>query len=92
MRTKPEQLADAKLEEFRSHIPEVTKEKVAIPPKRDGRDARISKTVRMRLRFSEMLRDESYKRSVETGQKVSEADLIDEALDEWRKKHKIQAD
>jgi len=94
VKTKPVQLAtDAKLEEFRNHNPEeVTKEQVIVPPKVSGRDARISKTVRMRLRFGEMLRDEAYKRTAQSGEKVSEADLIDEALNEWRKKHKIPAD
>lgn len=92
-RTKAGKLAAAKFEEFRSHGSEVTKEKVITPPKPDGRDARISKTVRMRLRLSEMLRDESYRRSINsTGPRVSEADLIDEALTEWSKKHKIPAD
>lgn len=97
IKTKPEQLADARLEEFRSHSPEgdateVPAEKVHVSHKPDGRDARISKTVRMRLRYSEMLRDVSYQRTVETGEKVSEADLIDEALMEWRRRHKIIID
>lgn len=93
MKTKPAQLADASLEEFRSHNPEaVPAGKVAAAPKVSGRDARISKTVRMRLRFSEMLRDESYARSVKQGTKVSEADLIDEAIDLWRQKNQIKGD
>lgn len=84
MNTKPtELLGQADLKQWREPEPE------RLTSRSDGRDARITKTVRMRLRFSEMLRDESYRRSVETGQKVSEADLLDEALAEWRLKHGI---
>jgi|AntRauTorcE11897_2_1112592.scaffolds.fasta_scaffold207790_1 hypothetical protein len=57
-----------------------------------GRDARISKTVRMRLQFSELLRDESYRQSVSTGSKVSEADLLDQAMSEWKSRHGIKGD
>lgn len=92
MKTKPAQLADAKLEEFRNHNPEVEFKPEKVANRADGRDARISKTVRMRLRFSEMLRDESYNRSVKQGTKVSEADLIDEALADWQLKHQIKSD
>lgn len=87
VRSKPDVLKQPEsLEKFRNADPEL------VTTRKDGRDARISKTVRMRLRFSEMLRDESYRRSVESGEKVSEADLIDEALMEWHRKYKILAD
>lgn len=46
----------------------------------------------MRLRFSRMLRDESYKRTMEAGERVTEAELLDEALSEWRRKHKVYHD
>lgn len=74
------------LKKFRTQDPE----KVSM--RGDGRDARISKTVRMRLRYSEMLRDESYRRTVAEGQKVSEADLLDEALADWQLKHQLRSD
>ncbi len=87
MKTKPtELLGQADLKEWREPEPE------KLTSRSDGRDARITKTVRMRLRFSEMLRDQSYQRSVEIGKKVSEADLLDEALSEWRIKHGIHTE
>ena len=85
MKTKPKELS-TDIQAWREAEPE------KVTTRADGRDARISKTVRMRLRFSEMLRDESYRRSVETGNKVSEADLIDEALAAWQLKNNIQGD
>jgi hypothetical protein len=91
-RTKPGRLAAAKLEEFHSHDPEVVEEKVITSPKPDGRDARITKTVRMKLRLSEMLRDESYRRTIDSGNKVAEADLIEEALTDWQIKNKVRCD
>jgi len=46
-------------------------------------DVRITKTVRMRQRFGMMLKEEAYRQTMETGLKVSEADLLDEALEEY---------
>lgn len=87
MKPKPVNLdTDSGVHEWRDADPE------KVTTRSDGRDARISKTVRMRLRYSEMLRDQSYKRSVSTGTKVSEADLIDEALADWKLKHGIHSD
>lgn len=85
MKTKPKELNND-IQAWREAEPE------KVTTRGDGRDARISKTVRMRLRFSEMLRDESYRRSVEAGNKVSEADLIDEALAAWQLKNNIHGE
>ncbi|KJD19869.1 hypothetical protein VE30_05325 [Vreelandella aquamarina] len=46
-------------------------------------EVRITKTVRMRQRFGMMLKEEAYRQTMETGLKVSEADLLDEALEEY---------
>lgn len=70
---------------------EEPKQKVTTEPQ-ELLDSRITKTVRMRLRFSRMLRDESYKRTMEAGERVTEAELLDEALLEWRRKHKVYHD
>lgn len=80
VKSKPKSFQDdakEQLEKFRNQDPE------HVSLRASGRDARISKTVRMSLRHSEMLRDESYRRSVESGTKVSEADLLQDALDAW---------
>ncbi|WP_206478167.1 hypothetical protein [Halomonas sp. KRD171] len=52
-------------------------------PNTSGMDVRITKTVRMRQRFGMMLKEEAYRQTMETGLKVSEADLLDEALEEY---------
>jgi len=88
MNTKPAEFKD-EIERFRSADPEQPAEKKKLTTHSDGRDARISKTIRIRLKFSEMLRDESYRRSSEKGERVSEADIIDEIMNEWRLKHKV---
>lgn len=83
------------IEKYRTHNPENAPnigKREMIDSRASGRDARISKTVRMRLRFSEMLRDESYRQTREKGSKVSEADILDEALNDWKLKHGILTD
>ncbi|MGA4495366.1 hypothetical protein [Vreelandella venusta] len=57
--------------------------KPAVIPNTSGMDVRITKTVRMRQRFGMMLKEEAYRQTMETGFKVSEADLLDEALEEY---------
>ena len=52
-------------------------------PNTSGMEVRITKTVRMRQRFGMMLKEEAYRQTKETGLKVSEADLLDEALEEY---------
>ncbi|WP_152621772.1 hypothetical protein [Vreelandella aquamarina] len=52
-------------------------------PNTSGMEVRITKTVRMRQRFGMMLKEEAYRQTMETGLKVSEADLLDEALEEY---------
>lgn len=86
MRGKPEALKDTNVDEWRAPDPE------KIETRKDGRDARITKNTRMRLRFSEMLRDESYRQTLQQGRKVSEADLLDEALQDFRMKHGLSAE
>jgi hypothetical protein len=39
-----------------------------------------------------MLRDEAYRRTIESGTKVAEADLIEEALTDWQIKNKVRCD
>lgn len=68
------------LEKFRSHDPESEIVNTS------GMDARITKTVRMRHRFSLMLKEEAHHRSIKRGSRVSEADLLDEALEDFRYK------
>lgn len=74
------------VEDWRDQEPE------RIEERNDGRDVRISKHTRMRLRFSEMLRDEAYRQSREQATRVSEADLLDQALSEWAERHQIPTD
>ncbi|WP_404376005.1 hypothetical protein [Vreelandella aquamarina] len=57
--------------------------KPAVISNTSGMDVRITKTVRMRQRFGMMLKEEAYRQTMETGLKVSEADLLDEALEEY---------
>lgn len=91
IRSKPSDLDKTKdLEEWRNKDPENTSKDESVRP--SGRDARITKNVRMRLRFSEMLRDEAFNRSKKSGKRVSEADLVDEALSEWQRNHNIPAE
>lgn len=46
---------------------------------------RSNKTIRIRKIFETRLKDEVYKRGKSTGMRVSESDLIDEALDSFFK-------
>ncbi|MGQ7288676.1 hypothetical protein ACUN7Z_14125 [Vreelandella venusta] len=57
--------------------------KPAVIPNSSGLDVRITKTVRMRQRYGLMLKEEAYRQTMKTGLKVSEADLLDEALEEY---------
>ncbi|RUR52016.1 hypothetical protein [Vreelandella populi] len=57
--------------------------KPAVIPNSSGMDVRITKTVRMRQRYGLMLKEEAYRQTMKTGNKVSEADLLDEALAEY---------
>lgn len=57
--------------------------KPAVIPNTSGMDVRITKTVRMRQRYGLMLKEEAHRQTMKTGIKVSEADLLDEALEEY---------
>lgn len=62
----------------------------ALDPKKhrlDPRDQRITKTLRMRRRFSDILEDEAGRRSQATGIRTWPADLLDEALRDWCEKN-----
>ncbi len=90
MKGKPAGLRDPEFESWREVNPEVPSSQESKTPRRGtDRDARISKNVRMRLRFSEMVRDEAMRRSLQMGIRVAEADILDEALEEWRARHKV---
>lgn len=71
------------IEEFRNYDPEASKQEAVSD---HGMDVRITKTLRMRQRFSMMLKEEAYKQSMAGAKKVSESDLLDEALSEYRLK------
>lgn len=76
------------IEEFRSLEPEEsTARSPAVPA--DDDDTRVQKATRMRRRYSKILFDEAYRRTRESGKKVFEADLLDEALTAWIKKNKL---
>lgn len=42
---------------------------------------RANKTIRLRIKFDEMLKDEAHERSKKEGRRVTESDIIDEALE-----------
>jgi len=87
IKDKPMSFATVELEKFRSHDPESTQStKGEIIQDTSGMDARVTKTVRMRHRFSLLLKEEAHKRTMQSGTKVSEADLLDEALSDWQLK------
>lgn len=93
MKGKPAGLNDPEFETWREVNPETPRSQESTASRRGtDRDSRVSKNVRMRLRFSEMIRDEAMRRSLERGTRVTEADLLDEALSEWRTKHRIKTD
>lgn len=54
----------------------------------DGDRRRENKTVRMRVSFSKKLREQAFHRSVAEGRKVSESDVLDDALAEYFSKLK----
>lgn len=87
IKDKPMSFATDELEKFRSHDPESAQDtKSEIIQDTSGMDARVTKTVRMRHRFSLLLKEEAHKRTMQSGTKVSEADLLDEALSDWQLK------
>lgn len=91
LKNKPMNFATEELDKFRTHDPERADEPVKeSAPASEGSNARITKTVRMRERFSLMLKEEAFRRSKETKSKVSEADLLDEALEAFRVKLSLQ--
>ena len=87
MKRKPMNLMNPDMEKFRNHDPENSQaSKSEVIQDTSGMDARVTKTVRMRHRFSLLLKDEAHKRTMESGTKGSEADLLDEALSDWQLK------
>lgn len=95
VKNKPMNFQAKKLAEFRNHDPERSPEETSEAetiPDPVGSDARITKTVRMRERFGMMLKEEAYRRSMKTRAKVSEADLLDEALSNYQLKLQKQKD
>lgn len=74
------------LEEFRSGSREASFEGIKNTSgmlKTSHRDRRINKTIRIRGVFEEMLKKGAYLRSVEEGRRITESDIIDEALEEY---------
>lgn len=49
-------------------------------PKADAPRARMTKTIRLAADLDEMLKEQAYLRTRERGQRITESDLIDEAL------------
>lgn len=87
IKDKPLNLQTNDVEQFRSYDPEIpahNKQTGEVLQNTSGTDARITKTVRMRHRYGQMLKEEAYNRSMTSGTKVSEADLLDEALGDFR--------
>ncbi|GEK52322.1 hypothetical protein [Vreelandella venusta] len=89
IKNKPMNFSTPDIEKFRSHDPEKANEETNTLA---GSNARITKTVRMRERFSLLLKDEAHKRTMKSGAKVSEADLLDEALSAWQLKIQAKQD
>ena len=97
MKKKPMNFTQADVDKFRNvnhEVPETAQaeSKNEPIPISSGLDQRITKTVRMRYRFSVMLKDEAHRQSKKTGTKVSEADLLDEALANWQITHQTTPD
>lgn len=91
IKDKPMNFTTGDIDKFRSHDPEATTGKEAVEDT-SGSDARITKTVRMRHRYSQLLKAEAHKQSMSRGTKVSEADLLDEALSDWHLKLQMKRD
>lgn len=78
------------LEEFRSGGSEGAVESVASPAASSARGEtvfmvteRASKTIRIRKVFATKLREVAYHRSMSEGRRVTESDIIDEALERY---------
>lgn len=99
MKAKPNLDVDA----FRSADPEIppaadTKQKstprakepaaVVHRPSEPINNQRANKTIRLRVAFDEMLKDEAHERSKKEGRRVTESDIIDEALERHFAKRK----
>jgi hypothetical protein len=84
------------IDSFRSADPEIAvaaeaKPKAAPAPKESApttpkssdtaNNQRANKTIRLRIKFDEMLKDEAHERSKKEGRRVTESDIIDEALE-----------
>ena len=92
MKNKPKFEFDEKdVNTWRGEDPESDQVKNAEAPGYNAKDTRITKTVRMRMRYGEFLRDQAHSRSVEKGSKVSEADVLDEIIQEYITNHKLHA-
>lgn len=50
-------------------------------PSETANNQRANKTIRLRIKFDEMLKDEAHERSKKEGRRVTESDIIDEALE-----------
>lgn len=72
----------ARMEKFRNFDPERVEEKYTTED--DTYYTRITKTLRMCQGHSKMMRDEAMRRTQEKGTRVSEADLLQEALELYR--------
>lgn len=77
-----DEILKAKMDKFRDHDPERVEVKHTTDD--DTYFARITKTLRMCHGHSRMLRDEAMRRTQENGSRVSEADLLQEALELYR--------
>lgn len=92
MKAKP----NLDIDSFRSADPEIAvaaeaKPKPAPAPKEStpttsksndtANNQRANKTIRLRVKFDEMLKDEAHERSKKEGRRVTESDIIDEALE-----------
>ncbi|MCM2973785.1 hypothetical protein [Larsenimonas suaedae] len=92
MKNKPRfEFEEKDVNAWRGEDPEAEKAKKVEASTYDAKDTRITKTVRMRMRYGEFLRDQAHARTVEKGSKVSEADVLDEIMQEYIVNHKLHA-
>ena len=86
IKNKPMGFQAKEMDEFRSYDPEVPQKKEEKMDLQNGpgMNTRITKTLRMRQKFSYMLKEEAHRQSMSGVKKVSESDLLDEALDDFR--------
>lgn len=57
--------------------------------KQEAPRVKINKTLRMFSDHSEMLAEQAFKRTRKGAGRVTESDILSEALDDWAKKHKV---